>query len=90
MVAEAHKAQCILQYTENQESGGRGGGTTISGTLSCTNYCFHFEPDATQGLTVGEMTLTTCPNLSASLLNVYSVILSPTEAGGIYLLTAGE
>ncbi|CAI7998415.1 Myotubularin-related protein 10-A [Geodia barretti] len=51
VVAEAHRTQCLIQYTENQESGGKGGGgTAVSGTLSCTNYCFHFEPDAAQGL----------------------------------------
>ena len=53
MVAEAHKTQCLVQYTENQESGGRGGGVAVSGTLSCTNYCFNFEPDAAQVLLLG-------------------------------------
>ena len=46
MVAQAHKARYLLHYTDPCETSV---GVAISGTLSCTNYSFHFEPDVTPG-----------------------------------------
>ena len=70
VVARAHKAQHLA---ESQETAGRGGSIAVPGTLSCTNYCFHFEPDSAQGLMVrlahsSEKESDLCTNLLTSPL----------------------
>ena len=53
VVAKALKAQHLLFYTDNYDPAA----SVISGTLTCTNYCFHFEPDSSSRQMVGRVSL---------------------------------
>ena len=53
VVAKAFKAQHLLFYTDNYDPAA----SVICGTLTCTNYCFHFEPDSSPRQMVGWVSL---------------------------------